>query len=280
MSTSVTINGVSYTVPAIADASWGTNVSNYLIAIASGCLQKTGGAFTLSAADVDFGGTYGLKALYFKTKTANLSSAGILRLAVADSVGWRNNANSGDLLLAVNGSNQLTFNGAVINVVGTLITPSQGGTGVANNNASTITISGSYATTITLSNTTSITLPTSGTLYGTATGSITSAQLLASLTDETGTGVNVFNDTPTLIAPLLGTPTSGNLSNCLSLPIVAGTTGTLSVARGGTGLTSGTSGGVLAYTASGTLASSGALTASQLISRSWVAIPIIGDGSS
>lgn len=37
-------------------------------------------------------------------------------------------------------------------------------------------------------------------------------------------------------------------------------TGTLPVANGGTGLTAGTSGGVLAYTAAGTLASSGALT--------------------
>jgi hypothetical protein len=37
-------------------------------------------------------------------------------------------------------------------------------------------------------------------------------------------------------------------------------TGTLPVANGGTGLTAGTSGGVLAYTASGTLASSAALT--------------------
>ena len=36
-------------------------------------------------------------------------------------------------------------------------------------------------------------------------------------------------------------------------------TGTLPVANGGTGLTSGTSGGILAYTASGTLASSGVL---------------------
>jgi hypothetical protein len=42
-------------------------------------------------------------------------------------------------------------------------------------------------------------------------------------------------------------------------------TGTLPVANGGTGLTSGTSGGVLAYTASGTLASSGVLAASALV---------------
>ena len=41
--------------------------------------------------------------------------------------------------------------------------------------------------------------------------------------------------------------------------------GTLAVANGGTGLTAGTSGGVLAYTATGTLASSSALAASALV---------------
>ena len=41
--------------------------------------------------------------------------------------------------------------------------------------------------------------------------------------------------------------------------------GTLAVANGGTGLTAGTSGGVLAYTAAGTLASSSALAASALV---------------
>lgn len=40
----------------------------------------------------------------------------------------------------------------------------------------------------------------------------------------------------------LGTPSSGTLTNCTSLPIVAGTTGTLTAARGGTGLTSFTAG--------------------------------------
>jgi hypothetical protein len=44
-------------------------------------------------------------------------------------------------------------------------------------------------------------------------GSFTSAQLAAALTNETGTGVAVFNDTPTLIAPILGTPTSGVATN-------------------------------------------------------------------
>lgn len=42
---------------------------------------------------------------------------------------------------------------------------------------------------------------------------------------------------PTLTSPQLGTPDSGTLTNCTGLPIVNGTTGTLSVARGGTGIT-------------------------------------------
>ena len=46
---------------------------------------------------------------------------------------------------------------------------------------------------------------------------------------------------------------------------VTSTTGVLPVANGGTGLSSGTSGGVLAYTATGTLASSAALAASALV---------------
>jgi hypothetical protein len=77
-----------------------------------------------------------------------------------------------------------------------------------------------------------------GTNVATFLATPSSANLAAALTDETGTGVNVFNNTPTLIAPLLGTPTSGTLTNCTGLPVVAGTTGTLSVARGGTGSTS------------------------------------------
>ena len=47
---------------------------------------------------------------------------------------------------------------------GNVIGAAYGGTGVANNAASTLTISGAYGTTLTVSGTTSVTLPTSGTL--------------------------------------------------------------------------------------------------------------------
>jgi hypothetical protein len=62
----------------------------------------------------------------------------------------------------------------------------------------------------------------------------TSANLAAAVTDETGSGSLVFANTPTLVSPILGTPTSGTLTNCTGLP-VANTTGTLAVNRGGSG---------------------------------------------
>ena len=53
----------------------------------------------------------------------------------------------------------------------------------------------------------------------------TSANLRAAMTDETGTGLLVFNDTPTLVTPILGTPTSGTLTNCTGLPVSTGVSG-------------------------------------------------------
>ena len=53
----------------------------------------------------------------------------------------------------------------------------------------------------------------------------------------TGTGNVVRATSPALTTPDLGTPSAATLTNATGLPIVAGTTGTLSVARGGTGAT-------------------------------------------
>lgn len=56
-----------------------------------------------------------------------------------------------------------------------------------------------------------------------------------------------------LTAPILGTPASGTLTNCTGLPIVNGTTGTLSIIRGGTGATSATGTGSVVLATSPTL---------------------------
>lgn len=129
MSTVITFpepDGADYVIPAVGDENWGQNVTDFLVAIPTGVPPRSG-LFTLTG-DLSFGTGFGLLSKYFTSITANAASAGLVRLAKTDSIDWRNNANSGNLALAINGSDQLTFNGSIIPTGGSTIVSSITGT--------------------------------------------------------------------------------------------------------------------------------------------------------
>lgn len=112
MSVPVTINGVTYTYPTVGDTGWGQQATQVIQAIAGGTLQKTGGLFTLTA-PVDFGGSHGITAVTFTSRSSNPASSGVVRLSNSDGIVWRNNTNSANLILSINpANNALQFNGS------------------------------------------------------------------------------------------------------------------------------------------------------------------------
>lgn len=80
MSTVVTWNGSSFTVPATSEENWGgvTKVDGLLVSLATNGFQKTGGLFTLSA-EADFGPTAGLKAISFKAGAAGTAASPVFK---------------------------------------------------------------------------------------------------------------------------------------------------------------------------------------------------------
>lgn len=131
---------------------------------------------------------------------------------------------SGTALPVVNGGTGVTTStgsgNTVLSTSPTLVTPNIGNaTGSISGNAATVTTNANLTGGVT-SVGNAATVVTNANLTGHITsvgnaavlGSFTSAQLGAALSDETGTGVNVFATSPTLVTPILGSASATALT--------------------------------------------------------------------
>lgn len=141
-------------------------------------------------------------------------------------------------------------------------------------------------------------LPISTGVSGLGTGVATflatpsSANLAAALTDETGSGANVFATSPTLVTPNLGTPSAATLTNATGLPVATGVSGlgtgvatflaTPSSANLAAAVTGETGSGALVFATSPTLVTPvlGAASATSLTLSTDLAIADGGTGAS
>ena len=148
---------------------------------------------------------------------ANLTGA-VTSVGNATSLGSFTSAN---LLAAL--TDETGTGSAVFATSPTLVTPALGTPSALVGTNITGTASGLTAGNVTTN--ANLTGAITSTGNATSLGSFSSANLLGALTDETGTGSAVFATSPTLVTPILGTPTSATLTNATGLPISTGVSG-------------------------------------------------------
>jgi len=111
MAVPLLINGITYQYPELDDEGWGNAATNWAVAITQGTLQKSGGLFSLISG-VDFGPSFGLKSIYFQSRSSNIALTGVFRLSNTDAITFRNASNTADLAFGTGSSDAVpSYNG-------------------------------------------------------------------------------------------------------------------------------------------------------------------------
>lgn len=116
----VSFAGQNYAIPTVrGDTPW-SGLSDFVVAAAAKAINTGGGNFTLLA-DINFGATFGVVSSYFTSRSSNAAAAGAVRLASADVINWRNNANSANISLSKNTSDELQWNSTKLLISGSIV---------------------------------------------------------------------------------------------------------------------------------------------------------------
>ena len=217
--------GITYTT---------TKIANYTAAVNDGVLTNTAaGAFTVTLPAsptngqqvivADSFGTWGTNNLTVGRNGSDISGFAQDLVCDIDSVSvqfvYNSAGASWDVFAQIggNGGSEVTLNGVQTLTNKTLTAPVLTAPVLGTPASGVMTNVTGTAAGLTAGNvTTNANLTGMVTSVGNAAslGSFTSANLATALTDETGSGAAVFATSPTLVTPVLGTPTSGNLSGC------------------------------------------------------------------
>lgn len=257
MSIPLNVNGAVFEYPVDFDENWGVDATGWAQAVTNGMLQMAGGNFPLTA-DANFGPNFGLVSLYYKSHSASIATAGVVRLAKGDTLDWRNNADSSDNSLSINSSDQLLYNGVVIGAAAGVTSI----TGTANE-----IIASSSTGAITLSTPQPIAAGSSPTFVGLTLTGLTASTAL------TTNGSNVLTSSPTTSTELsyvngvtsaIQTQLNGKLSlsgGTMSGPIAMGSNKVTGVTQGTT------SGDAISFPVAAAQISSATITATQVASN-------------